>query len=207
MFALYPDRLKPSHKDPHEDFEDQIIELGLPDPANTSGPMDLDPATQSPYWRFTIMSGGLDWVGYTGQGAIFIMAMYRYDKTTPHISDIARAFYCRDFDIGSLRHIFFHDVVEQQTSEFADDVLYTYNIGTLGESSTENDRFNWTHDANPAEFEALLGTNVGKIASALVLGAFPRGTRVINRVVIWYTQADFVRMNMYMRLDIEDVAS
>lgn len=126
-------------------------------------------------------------MGYTGQGAIFIMVIYRYDKTTPYISDIIRAFYCRDFDIGSLRHIFFHNVIEQQMSEFADDVLYTYNIGILGEFSTKNNWFNWTYNTNPAEFKALLGINIRKIASALVFGAFPRGIRVINCVIIWYT--------------------
>ncbi|KAJ5549589.1 hypothetical protein N7513_006823 [Penicillium frequentans] len=54
----------------------------------------------------------------------------------------------------------------------------------------------WNHDTD--EYQALLGTQIGKISASLVLGAFTRGTRRISRVVTWINDS-----LLYMRFDIE----
>jgi len=101
--------------------------------------------------------------------------------------------------LDSLKYIMVSDIINPDTVGFAEPNLY-------GESFHDDPYFyneylgvrTWEYGTD--EYQALLGTQIGKISASFVLGAFPRGTRRISRVVTWINDS-----LLYMRFDIEVV--
>ncbi|KAJ5595351.1 uncharacterized protein N7459_001559 [Penicillium hispanicum] len=141
-----------------------------------------------------------NWRGRTGPGLIFIEDMERgKGSDDPWISEITKAIYEKDFSIESLRSVFVLMVINADTKDFVTKHLYSAANGLCWPDRTVR---SWKYDT--PEYQALLGTRVGKVVAYLVLGAFDRGTRRIARVLTWpwgpYNQ-------LQMRFDIEAVAN
>jgi hypothetical protein len=59
---------------------------------------------------------------------------------------------------------------------------------------------NQTFAFGTAEYEAILGTRVGSVASYFIIGAFPRGTHRFSQIKV-YASVDF----FHLRFDIEKI--
>ncbi|KAJ5569896.1 uncharacterized protein N7459_009326 [Penicillium hispanicum] len=170
-----------------------VIELGLPNEFDTN-------VQQSVYRHFTVTDNEIIWVGCTGPGVIVISDMNRPEgSTAPPIAQVSQAFYERDFDLGLLKVVFMLYVVNDETLEFIRETLYTQlnNISWPG-----GGRRSW--DFGTPEYDALLGTRLGKLAAYLLLGAFNRGTRRISRIITWPNRP-VKKAAVHLRFDIETI--
>lgn len=168
------------------------------------------------YENFELDSPLLAWSGCTGSGVIIIDVMMRSRvggnitreimDDVPHASCIAQAFYQRDFELDDLRSIFVSDIVNKNTVGFFHEHIYDENFyddfpGQISVPQT------WEHGS--PEYDGLLGTRIGKVVAYLVLGAFPRGTRRISRIVTYSSKGKnyiHMRFDLDIRFDIEEVA-
>lgn len=175
------------------EFDPQMRSLGIISPN--------DPPENLP-WTLVIRHDDLVWMGNTHKGMIMLRVIARKDQGsgTPQISEVSHALYTRNFPIDTLNYIFVEMIANQETRAFLSNVLYTaaYSLDRLPHSP-----HSWDY-ATP-EYDALLGTPIGKIAAAIVLGAFPRGTRRIGRIVTWNSLWSVGHNNLFvhMRFDIE----
>ncbi|KAJ5723165.1 hypothetical protein N7488_001200 [Penicillium malachiteum] len=138
---------------------------------------------------------GLDsWAGMTASGVIIMANISRSeDLQQPFTSDIALALYANQFGTTtSLRHIFFDGVVNSQTRSFISQHLYTNQF--------DPDIRDWNYGSEG--YFQLLGTRIGRVAAYTVLGAFPRGTHRISRIV---TDVEPGALSVDMRFDIEAI--
>lgn len=203
FLEMYPDA-HPVPRVPDAEFKDQICALGLPNEWDNL----RDPISGSIYrqWAFEEGSQGLVWRGSTGPGFILISEVHREDKTAPPISHISQAFYERNFPLTGrrgLKTIFVSTVIEDETDRFIRNVLYTVEAG-----------IDWAHPGPPVEpqtwtygtreFDGLMGTRIGKTVAYIILGAFPRGTRRIRRIVTWPAESG---SHANMQFDIEEIGS
>jgi hypothetical protein len=136
------------------------------------------------------------WEGFTGPGVIFIDLIARFKEAhPPQISEITQAIYRRDFDVDGLRHIFITSVQNTETKNVVRQIYSKINRPSWPMRS-------W--DIGTPEYDALLGSRLGKLTAYLILGAFPRGSRRIQRIV---TARDSRREDApNLRFDIEVIA-
>lgn len=178
-------------------FARQVIELGLP---NEFG-KDSD-GHSSAYSRFESPAGtDFIWNGNTGPGVIVIDEVERSPSSTaPRIAYMTKAIYEYGFPLASLSHVLISTIINRNTRRFLKKMLYAPKNNltwpTLASTSREFPPLTWKHGT--AEYDGLLGTELGKIISCLVLSAYPRGTRQISRIVTWH-------FPLCMRFDIEDI--
>jgi hypothetical protein len=125
-------------------------------------------------------------------GGIFIDSMFR--KSGFYVSEILKAVYEEYFVLGGLRTVMVVDSPEE-TKLFVRNQLYPAKQLRWPDGGAQ--RY-WVHGT--PEFEALLGTKVGRLVSRLVLGAFERGSKRISNIVTW---GDAGRVQM--RFDIQHV--
>ncbi|KAJ5512686.1 hypothetical protein N7463_002238 [Penicillium fimorum] len=141
--------------------------------------------------------GSVGWNKYHGRvahTAIFADNNVRLDG--PQWSQIAQAHYQGFFDIDSLKYVFRMTVVNEETHTFVDKVLYPrYGFELVGDSQMRA----WLYDTD--DYREIMGTPLGKAVGALVLGAFPRGTRRIIQILTWQYDGD-----LQMRFDISRVS-
>jgi hypothetical protein len=139
--------------------------------------------------------GSVGWNKYHGRvahTAIFADNNVRLDG--PQWSQIAQAHYEAFFDIESLKYVFRMTVVNEETLAFVVKVLYPrYGLELAGDSQLRT----WIYDTD--DYQEIMGTPLGKAVGALVLGAFPRGTRRILQIHTWQYDRD-----LQMRFDISD---
>lgn len=168
--------------------------------ADKVAPMDL---TNDEYgYQVASMSLGADyWFGRTAPGALFIEVMYRgRNSMEPYSAQIAQA-YQKDHPMTGLRYVFVVDVENEQTENFIETQLYTDRHSQL--IRDQNMRF-WNHGTD--QYEALLGTRIGKTVVYLLLGGLERGTRRIARVATWFSPPDKGEYGVIqMRFDLEVV--
>lgn len=131
----------------------------------------------------------------TGPGVIFAQDIARYDG--PHWNDIALGQYAMDFSIDSLRHIYFCDVINQNTREFVVGVLYRNILPVPWRDWSPDEDVQRFWEYGTPEYQGILGTTFGKGVCALLISAFPRGDFMIGRVVTWKDG------DLQMRFDIE----
>lgn len=113
----------------------------------------------------------------------------------PHISDVALAFYTRDYAIESLRYVFVNGVVNHQTRKFVKS-----RMRKVWPPSTQP--LKWEYGSQ--EYEEMLGTRIGRTVGYIVLSAFARGSRRIARILAW---TDHLIDSLHFRFDIEPIAS
>ncbi|KAJ5377039.1 hypothetical protein N7509_013925 [Penicillium cosmopolitanum] len=151
------------------------MELGPPE-------MPRSPIKENNFRSFHIMHHDFTWIGHTGPDMITLDQIERNeDYGAPHISQITQALYQSNFDLDGLRYAFVTNVKNTETLQFIKRQLY----------NEANTGLTWPNDiAQPweigtSEYDALLGTRIGKMVAYFLLGAFGRGTRRIQRIVTW----------------------
>jgi hypothetical protein len=143
---------------------------------------------------------GVDWDGFTGPGVIIISNIARVpNSVSPPMSEVTKAVYERIFDINGLRYVIIENVMNEQTTTLIKDLLYTSERGVPwpGEYG-QRDTWEW----NTPEYQALLGTRLGKLVAYLVLGSYARGKKRIACIVTYRIgNSPWPQM----RFDIEDI--
>lgn len=159
------------------DLQSQLSELGFPP----------SPEIASIYRRFGIISTSFNWFGSTGPGMISLEDIARNrdcSPPAPYISQISQVLYEKEFPLEDLRHVFVMDIINDNTSDFITGSLYPIaNPEPSILSWPVYQPQSWEHGTS--EYDALLGTKIGRMIAYLVLGAFERGSRWIQRVVVW----------------------
>ncbi|KAJ6004276.1 hypothetical protein N7499_000345 [Penicillium canescens] len=124
-----------------------------------------------------------EYKGRTTLGAIFAEDNTRVDG--PHWNELAKAHYEANYDINSLKFVFRLNVVNRMTMPYVDSVLYPrFGLDLMQDQTVRN----WAY--NTDEYKEILGTALGKGVGALILSAFPRGTRRITQILTWTHQED-----------------
>ncbi|KAJ5145451.1 uncharacterized protein N7515_000015 [Penicillium bovifimosum] len=110
-----------------------------------------------------------------GHGVLIAEAIFRKDG--PHFSQVAVAMMREVADPQSLRHLYFTTIINPDTQDFLETMLYTPRNGLLWPSATDTQEV-WHY--NTPQYHGLLGTRIGKCAVNLILEIFPVG-RIILR--------------------------
>lgn len=197
---------------------------------NQEFPLDLQmlpeiPETAPDERRFTRFSAthrrGM-WVGMTAPGVIIMQNIARdqaeatdeppgTEPPNAHSSEIALAFYLRDHPIESLQNVFVTIIMNSQTRDYLEKHLYS---DFLSRDEKDWNSYSSVHECpmhiqawehGSEEFEALMGTRIGRTVAYLVLGGFPRGTRRIARIFVYITNVWYYRFDF--RFDIEPISS
>ncbi|KAJ5788563.1 hypothetical protein N7457_003553 [Penicillium paradoxum] len=141
----------------------------------------------------------MEWDGHTGEGLIMVDWIFRSnDGNPPHVSECTQAVYQMDYPIDSLRYIVFTKIIESCTVPCVRQVYASRGMMQYPPPSAEPQT--WTPPS--PEYYALLGTKIGSIAAALVLGAWGQGRRRIARIVTFQPE---LTHNIDMRFDIEEI--
>jgi hypothetical protein len=133
----------------------------------------------------------------TALGVIILRNVERYDG--PWWSQVALAQYDTHFPRNILRHIYLENIINADTRNFIEDIwarTQPANSQDFQHSPASLNHVVWSFDT--PEYKAILGTQLGKGAAALVLSAFPRGTHRITKIVVWR------KVIMQIRFDIEN---
>ncbi|KAJ5943382.1 hypothetical protein N7516_003550 [Penicillium verrucosum] len=133
----------------------------------------------------------------TAMGVIVLRNAYRHDG--PWWSQIALAQYDIHFARNILRHIYLENVVNDDTVDCVRTIwadTQPPNSGLFDTSPAASDQVSWNFDT--PGYKAILGTELGKGAAAIVLSAYPRGTHRITKVVVWRQSI------LQVRFDIEN---
>ncbi|KAJ5390764.1 uncharacterized protein N7496_001832 [Penicillium cataractarum] len=184
-------------REPYLDwFEvNEIRGLDVPqDPEDPTGRLeDFD-------YRFEEWSGqGAKWIGWTGPRLLVVSDIERtLDSTSPPIAEVTKIVYERAFDIDGLKYVFFQNVVNKQTQAFIKRLLYTTE--RLGYTWYDRPGDHRVWERNSPEYQALLGTRIGKIVLYLILASYLRGSRRITRIVTYHIAGS---MTVNIRFDIE----
>lgn len=167
-------------------YVEPLSQVGLPTEGEFYHHIDIE----APF-----ATGKFKFEAYIGESLVILEDIVRGNH--PHISEISQALYESKFAMDSLKYIMVSDIINTDTVGFVEPSLYDENVN--GDPYFYNEYpgvRTWNHDTD--EYQALLGTQIGKISASLVLGAFTRGTRRISRVVTWINDS-----LLYMRFDIE----
>lgn len=193
-------RLVPMAENLDCNLQQQILDLGLPYEYETT-------LEKSAYRCFGIVSERLKlrWFGYTGPGMISLDDISRKSEFTdhtmvcriPHISEMTQVLYAEEFSLEELKHIFVTDIINEETCDLIIRKLYT--IGTKDLLWPVFKPHSWEYGT--PEYDALLGTRIGKVVAYIVLGAFQRGSRRISRITVWSNGI----LQPNLRFDIEPV--
>jgi hypothetical protein len=132
-----------------------------------------------------------------GEGIIYAKDIKRADG--PPFSEIATALYTAGAPIESLKHVYFDNVVNADTRRFVEKRLYSAQKGLTW--PPRRPIMVWKYDT--AGYQGLLGTRLGKAVVYMVLGAFPRGTHYISKVVTFAGRA--YGYALHLRFDIEPI--
>ncbi|KAJ5449190.1 hypothetical protein N7445_004011 [Penicillium cf. griseofulvum] len=111
-----------------------------------------------------------------------LVAERLYKEDGPHWSEVARAQYLLDFNLKTLRHVLFTDIVNDETAPYIRHELYP-RLGVMWSQAREVDCMVFNYGS--AEYQELLGTKLGKSVACLILSSFPRGTMKITQIVTW----------------------
>ncbi|KAJ5719756.1 hypothetical protein N7493_007334 [Penicillium malachiteum] len=130
------------------------------------------------------------WQGLIGRGILVIESAFR--EHGPFMSQISQRAYEKHYDINTLKHVMVLNIVNRNTQH-----LIMYTLGLKNQWYPRE-----CYEYGTPEYQALIGTEIGRIVAGLVLSAFPRGTARISRVFT----SNVVGMAQ-MRLDIERTLS
>ncbi|KAJ5504333.1 hypothetical protein N7463_007207 [Penicillium fimorum] len=115
------------------------------------------------------------WEGQIAPGVLIVEEI----KKAPgfFMAEVCHAIYREHFPIDTLKYVYLIDVCNKDTHSFVMDDLYNESNGLAWPDDKIRDWIPGT-----AEFEALLGTILGRTVAYLILGAFKRGTRRVSRI-------------------------
>lgn len=98
-------------------------------------------------------------------------------------SQIAQVLYEKEAPINTLKRVLAINVGNAGTKGSIQVQLYTAANGLVYETSGPQ-----IFVYGIPEYEGLLGTRIGSIVAYLVLGGFPRGTRRISQITVWFSE-------------------
>ncbi|KAJ5383237.1 hypothetical protein N7517_001148 [Penicillium concentricum] len=184
-----------TYKPPHRDYA-VAHEYGWLDPTWDRFMYPIDLSDDLNYIHIEGLRGPpVGWEGRTGQGVVFLDWIRRSRRSTaPHISEFTKAAYEMEFPLETLRYVFVTDISETDTVQLVRDELYR----SQGLQYPNNNLETWTPGP---EYDALLGTPIGKTVAAFVLCAWGQGIKRIARIVTFHDGQHLQRLNM--RFDIE----
>ncbi|KAJ6129484.1 hypothetical protein N7512_002264 [Penicillium capsulatum] len=178
-------------------YKEVAIALGLPW-------MEKEPKdTDLVYRKYAIVHPtDIVWVGWTGPGILVLDNIERpLDSPAPPISQISQALYQRCHSMSNLRYVFVTHVINDETSHLVTKLIYSRDNGLVWNYGDKKpialEPQTWPRGSD--EYDALLGSQIGKVVAYLVLGGFERGTRRIARIMTWPAE----RRRLMMRFDIE----
>ncbi|KAJ5733111.1 hypothetical protein N7533_013558 [Penicillium manginii] len=179
---------------------DQVVELGLPDEFS-------NPVERSVYRKWALDEDNMRWDGLMWNNMIVLIDIERVKGSdAPQISEVTLALFKHLFDINDLRYVFVYMVINPETLRFIQTQLYSEDKGlrwAVSQSDVDlEDPETWEHGT--PEYDALLGTRIGKLISYIVIGGFERGSFRIARVAIWPSW--LLGPRVQMRFDIEPVS-
>ncbi|KAJ5731953.1 hypothetical protein N7493_003434 [Penicillium malachiteum] len=131
------------------------------------------------------------WEGIVAPGALFIEHISRNDG--PFSSEISRLMYGQHFPPESLKHVFILNVINPHTKPLITDQIYAPHNG-LQWPDTEPRV--WRRGT--PEYEAILGTKLGRFVARIVIGSFEPGSRRIAQIFTWCH-----RRLLQLRFDIQ----
>ncbi|KAJ5928751.1 hypothetical protein N7466_007707 [Penicillium verhagenii] len=150
------------------------------------------------------------WIGCIAPGVIFIEIIERKPKGTgqdiPQISDLTRIAYEHKWSLPSLEHVCVCSIEEESTKKLCRDQIYKGNGLTWIEYEDETaESTSHTWEYGTPEYQALLGTRIGRIVGFLVLNGFERGTRRIARIVTFHAKENDYDsgLSLFIGFDIE----
>ncbi|KXG50877.1 uncharacterized protein PGRI_064490 [Penicillium griseofulvum] len=133
------------------------------------------------------------WEGQVAPGVLIVEEI----KKAPGLfmSEVCQAIYQKHFPIDTLTYVYLIDVINKDTRSFVREELYTESNGLAWPDDKVRDWISGT-----PEYEALLGTTLGRTVGRLILGAFKRGTRRISRIRTFHSFGA-----LQMQFAIEDI--
>ena len=129
------------------------------------------------------------------KGALIAECIYRY--TGPHWSNVAIAQYSFDHPIDTLKYLYFTNIVNEETLPYVQEILYPRHDLDW---PTRDRLVSHAWEYGTEEYRELLGTQLGKAAACVVLGAWERGTRRIARIHTIGREYE-----IHLRFDIEAI--
>lgn len=172
-----------------EMYMDWMGEIGFPEER------DLHHHSESVYRQVSLknFTTGTTWIGRTGPGVIFLELLHgSRDSGDPFMSELTKAAYQRDFDLDTLRYVYVMDIGNKDTKAYIEEEIDgpEVNIGDQGV----------TYPSEAMVFKEMLGTQVGRMVSYFILGAYGQGVKHITQVHVFWAE------NAYqIRFKIEDV--
>ncbi|KAJ5688777.1 hypothetical protein N7462_003169 [Penicillium macrosclerotiorum] len=116
----------------------------------------------------------------------------------PHASEIALAMYNFHFQKTALKLVYVTNVVQEETIKVVRNAIYAAQDILFG---YDKEKRGWGHGTE--QYDLLLGTPIGAVVGAIVLGQFGRGTHYISKIWTWTTDLDTEHLDM--RFDIEKI--
>ncbi|KAJ5359138.1 uncharacterized protein N7496_011551 [Penicillium cataractarum] len=184
-------------------FNENAVPLPVKDKARELGVWPEDLNNENSSWRkfriapvdpMKVLNFKDRWGGMTGPGVIFTDEMFRKDGHHP--SEIMKAVYWKDFAQTSLKHVFVLDIKNPNTKSIVRKIYKEGNSLGYPDPRLQGRVWEW----GTPEYQALLGTEIGKVVAYFVLGAFGKGKRRIVRVVSWALPG-----NPSLEFDIEKI--
>jgi hypothetical protein len=141
------------------------------------------------------------WSGRIGPGVIIIECIRREDDSTaPWISELTKAIYEKHSSLSDLRYVFLTDVQNEDTVECITTICDAHRLPY----PSDDDQGKWPTGVwvpPSPEFNALLGTRLGKVVAYFILGAYGRGVKRIAKITFFNAK----RKQLNLRFDIENV--
>ncbi|KAJ5628822.1 hypothetical protein N7490_011050 [Penicillium lividum] len=190
------------YENPGFDFEGKINEFL----AGTNIAPEVFGPEQPNYRWYKLRSRFVGWAGYVSNRAMILENLHRVPDHLAgdcegrinvfYMSQISQAIYQRDFNLDELTCIIVSGIINEETLAYAHERLYpSLNLEW-------HDHTPWTYEYGMPQYDALMGTRIGKVVAYIVLGAFPRGTHRISQIVM---QTGWVGASLNMRFDIERI--
>lgn len=140
------------------------------------------------------------WVAYIGKGFVCMSELFRWYKVGRFSSEVVHSLYTHYYPIDSLSHCLVFAIVNLNTVNFIER-LYAKK----GYPSNCLDGADWQEvekvrvwEYGTPEYKGLLGTRIGGVVAALVLGAFPRGTKRIANIKTCFSPSNFPHPEMFI---------
>ncbi|CAG8090554.1 unnamed protein product [Penicillium salamii] len=138
------------------------------------------------------------WIGRIAPGMVIVDDIFRSKRSDdPYISEFTKAVYQLEFPLNSLKSVVVANINEKDTVHCARHKVYK-SQGLQYPSRTQHI---WNSSSH--EFQALLGTGIGKVVGAFVLCAWGQGRKRISRIVTFNIDSDVHKL--HMRFDLEDM--
>lgn len=131
-----------------------------------------------------------EYIGETAPGMIIMEHLWNNrGHQGPYTAQIAQATYTHNFPLSSLRHVFVLTVMQEETRALTKRIYDTSRTDYM------------TLQYGTPDFQAVLGSKIGRTVAYLVLGAFPRGTAKISKIFLWQVEEN--SEGIEMRFDIQ----